>query len=126
MPPRIRVEVNAPALRDFLRNLPEARDGVQTVASDIAAVAREHVPVVTGRLRDSIGTRRTMSKGQEGDTVRVEATAPYAQFVELGTRNMPPQPFLRPSAARYRQNTAAHYKTVRRRSAARKRRAAGA
>src|SRR3954471_20820692 len=115
MPPRIRVEVNARALRDHVRNMPEARQGVQVVADDIAADARRLAPVVTGKLRDSIGTRRMMSKGQEGDTVRVEARVYYAQFVELGTRNMSPRPFLRPAAGRYRQNTSAHYTAVRRR-----------
>jgi HK97 gp10 family phage protein len=102
--PRIRVEVDAAALRRFAQELPQVRETVQAVADDIAGDARRLAPVVTGRLRDSIGTERPVRKGSEGDTVRVVARAYYAQFVELGTRNMGPRPFLRPAAAKYRQN----------------------
>jgi HK97 gp10 family phage protein len=106
--PRIRVEVDAAALRRFAQ---DTRQG--------------HRP---GTLRDSIGTERPLRKGSEGDTVRVVARVFYAQFVELGTRNMSPQPFLRPAAAKYRQNRSQHFARVvrtRARRAARRAAASG-
>lgn len=120
MPPRVRVEVNVRGIREFARQLPQVREGVQAIADDVASEARRLAPVRTGTLRDSITTRRMMRKGQEGDTVRVEAKVYYAQFVELGTRDMRPRPFLRPAAARYRQNRGGHYAAVQRRKARRR------
>jgi HK97 gp10 family phage protein len=134
--PRIRVEVDAAALRRFAQDLPQVRDTVQAVAGDIAAEARRLAPVGhdtrqghrPGTLRDSIGTERPLRKGSEGDTVRVVARVYYAQFVELGTRNMSPRPFLRPAAAKYRQNRSQHFARVvrtRARRAARRAAASG-
>jgi HK97 gp10 family phage protein len=119
--------MNLPALRKYVMGLPQVREGVTAVADDIAGEARRLAPVRTGQLRDSITTRRTVRKGEEGDTVRVEANTYYAQFVELGTRNMAARPFLRPAAARYRQNRGGHFAAVTRRRSRRSaaRRAAG-
>lgn len=70
---------------------------------DIANDARMLAPVDTGRLADSIGHH------MDGHTLIVEATAPYAAFVELGHRNVAwghfvesnpwveAQPFLQPA-----------------------------
>jgi HK97 gp10 family phage protein len=64
--------------------------------------AKRIVPVRTGRLRASIGIT---DPGRE--RVVIDATAPYAGYVELGTRYMRAQPYLRPALYRTRspQNT---------------------
>jgi len=59
--------------------------------------AKRIVPVRTGRLRASIGIS---DPGR--DRVVVDATAPYAGYVELGTRYMKAQPYLRPALYRAR------------------------
>lgn len=88
------------------------------VGPKIAADARRYAPVRTGRLRDSIGHH------MDGDDLIVDATAPYAAYVEMGHRiayrervewhvldtryiswgekvitpkKVPPRPFLRPA-----------------------------
>lgn len=53
--------------------------------------ARSKAPVRTGRLRDSIGYYVV---GGNPPTLYVQATAPYARFVNNGTRWMRAQPFL--------------------------------
>ena len=91
---------------------------------DIRDDAKRYAPVRTGELRDSIGHH------MEGHTLIVEASAPYAAYVEMGTRphtitahgdyslhnagtdeyfgrevyhpGTPPQPFLRPALYRQR------------------------
>lgn len=60
--------------------------------------AKRIVPVRTGRLRNSIGISDPGPR-----SVVVDATAPYAGYVELGTRYMRAQPYLRP--ALYRRRT---------------------
>ncbi len=58
-----------------------AADSALQLASTFAEEARNRAPVRTGRLRDSITLRRA------GDsTYIVEATAPYAGYVEYGSR----------------------------------------
>lgn len=58
-----------------------------------ADTARRIVPVDTGFLRDSILVNRL----EEAAGWSIEVKAPYASFVEYGTRKMRPQPFLRPA-----------------------------
>ena len=53
--------------------------------------AKSICPVRTGRLRKSINVK------VQDLTIEVSANTPYAGFVEFGTRNMPAQPFIRPS-----------------------------
>jgi HK97 gp10 family phage protein len=67
------------------------------LAVDVARDARRIVPVRTGRLQRSIGVRSVNS-----ETAVVEASAPYAGYVELGTRYMKAQPYLKPALYRYR------------------------
>lgn len=55
----------------------------------------ELVPVDTGNLRNSRGYELRV------DSVVVGFAANYAAFVELGTRTMAAQPFLRPSIERF-------------------------
>lgn len=61
------------------------------LAHDVAEEARDRAPRRTGRLAASIGV------ADEGDTVVVQATAPYAAYVELGTRKMRAEPYLMPA-----------------------------
>src|SRR5437773_2523452 len=69
----------------------EAR--VQELADHAAEItaeeARARAPVLTGRLRDSIGA--------EGG--RVTVGAPYAAFVEYGTAHNAAEPFLTPAVS---------------------------
>lgn len=67
----------------------EAENAMKSVlAQEVEAGAKAQAPVLTGALRDSIAA------GPDNVTVGVE----YAGFVEYGTVNMPPEPFLRPAA----------------------------
>lgn len=62
-------------------------------AARAAEKARRRVPVRTGRLRGSIRS------GASGDCgAEVSASAPYAAFVEYGTRRKAARPYLMPSA----------------------------
>jgi HK97 gp10 family phage protein len=70
---------------------------VRETAVEIADRARALAPVRTGHLRDSI--EATETGPYEWD---VAANADYAQFVELGTSRMAPQPFLLPAAQQAR------------------------
>jgi len=63
---------------------------------DMKNMARQNVPVNTGRLRASI-----YAKVQEW-MLKVGATAPYAVFVELGTRHMRAHRFLSQTIETYR------------------------
>lgn len=62
------------------------------VARDIKTVAQALVPKKTGKLSRSI--KSTITKKNE---IAVGSTEDYAIYVELGTRNQIPQPFLRPA-----------------------------
>jgi len=55
--------------------------------------AQRNAPVDTGNLKNNIGLE--ISDG--GMTATVEPTAEYAPYVELGTRFMEAQPFLKPA-----------------------------
>jgi len=60
-------------------------------ASDVKALAKQLVPVRTGYLRSTI-----YAKIQEW-VAEIGAEAPYALFVEFGTRHMQAQPYLYPA-----------------------------
>ena len=68
------------------------------LADSVASDAARFAPVRTGRLRASIEPGDV-----EGDSVKVWARAPYAGYVEQGTRHMAPQPYLRPALYRRRE-----------------------
>lgn len=74
---------------------------IRHVAEMVAEDARRIVPVDTGRLKASI---QVEDAGHE--KARVHATAPYAGYVELGTRHMAAQPYLRPSLYKWRGRVA--------------------
>lgn len=78
----------------------EQSDAWLDLATEFATrVAREIVPVRTGRLRRSIAPLPP-----EGDAGRrragVRASAPYALWVEIGTPRSRARPYLRPAAQR--------------------------
>lgn len=66
------------------------------LVEDVADDARRNAPVETGELQDSIHGEVV---GTEG---RVSATADHAAYVELGTSEMPAQPYLRPAVYKKR------------------------
>ena len=63
-------------------------------ADRIVALARQIVPVKTGRLQQSIDVKELKPSEL---TVTVGASAPYAGFVEYGTSRMAERPYMRPA-----------------------------
>lgn len=90
----IATEVRANLLGEIASILPGAVSAELTAGAErVAARARELVPVRTGTLRASIGVRTASA----GAGVQVEATAPYAAYVEFGTIHMAAEPYLQPA-----------------------------
>jgi len=90
---RVKTEVQvdrqaAASLIDRVRSAAEAH------AKLMAERARELVPVWTGGLRDSIAG---WVADEDSPTAVVGASAAHAAFVELGTSDTEPQPYLRPA-----------------------------
>lgn len=78
----------------FLKSAKEKLDARMRSAGEAAVrEATMLVPVRTGYLQSSIGYVYDQSKQE----LRVHADAPYAFFVEYGTRFMLAHPFLRPA-----------------------------
>lgn len=85
-------------------------DVLARLGVDIADDARAACPIDTGALKESIYTQMR----DDGEAVRVGADAKargddgveldytYSIYVEMGTRNMHPEPFLRPALFRKR------------------------
>lgn len=81
-------------LHAFERGVGEnVRAAVRRAGEDVEDLAKQLVPVDTGRLRSSI--RTTYSDG--GLTFRTLSDVEYAPFVEFGTSRSPAQPFLFPA-----------------------------
>lgn len=70
---------------DMKRNV---HDAMRFEANAMKNAARARCPIRTGRLRDSI-----FAKVEEW-TVKLGATAPYAVYLEFGTRYVQPRRFL--------------------------------
>lgn len=66
---------------------------VKKNGSEMQKKAQRNASVDTGNLKNNIGLE--ISDG--GMTATVEPTAEYAPYVELGTRFMEAQPFLKPA-----------------------------
>jgi HK97 gp10 family phage protein len=64
---------------------------IRKAAFDILADAHRTVPVKTGHLKASGNVEA------DGLTATIRFDADYAAYVELGTRHMPPRPYLRPA-----------------------------
>ena len=69
------------------------KDTVKLNGSEMQKKAQRNAQVDTGNLKNNIGLE--ISDG--GMTATVEPTAEYAPYVELGTRFMEAQPFLKPA-----------------------------
>lgn len=90
---------------NFINNIPKviaemerrAKAASLETAEAVAVEARKLAPVDMGRLRSSIQAQATDTGAEV--VVGVE----YGQFVELGTSNQPPQPFLIPAVEAERQ-----------------------
>ncbi len=66
---------------------------MRAAGQSIVARAQALAPVRTGQLRASIG----FVYNQTTHTLQIYGDAPYAIFVEYGTRHMRPQPYIRPA-----------------------------
>lgn len=110
------IKVKVTGLREVekaLANLPKAtaknvvRRVLKTRAQPIAEAARNLAPVDEGDLQKSITVGTKLSKAQRGKhrkrtpgTVEMFIGAgpnPQAHLQEFGTKDMPPQPFMRPA-----------------------------
>jgi HK97 gp10 family phage protein len=69
--------------------------GLDEAGAEIVIYAQQICPYRTGRLRNSI--TYTVADGQ----LTVMATAPYAKYVEFGTRRARAQPYIRPAIDGY-------------------------
>jgi len=84
----VEVELRVDGIEEFERKMNNVnvymqrnvRRKLQDLGSDIHATARRLCPVRTGRLRDSIYSKI------EDWTLKVGASAPYAYWVEFGSR----------------------------------------
>jgi HK97 gp10 family phage protein len=66
---------------------------VKKNGADMQRKAQRNAPVDTGTLKRRIG----LNISDSGMTATVEPTAEYAPYVELGTRFMEAQPYLKPA-----------------------------
>lgn len=92
----VRIYLNRRQMHRVLAEDHQARDAMLGVARLAGDHARILAPYKTGALRDSIidGVGYTI----DGVPVAaVAATVPYALYQELGTRVIPPSPYLRPA-----------------------------
>lgn len=68
---------------------------IERTALKVEGAAKQLCPVDTGRLRASI-THEVEGEGLDV-VARIGTNVSYAPYQELGTRHMPPHPFLRPA-----------------------------
>ena len=84
--------------------LPEVQDAVEDaitkaleeIGLTAEGYAKKKCPVDTGRLRNSI------SHASTEDTAYVGTNVEYAVYVEMGTVNTKPQPYLRPAVTEHK------------------------
>ena len=74
-------------------NMDDVKRVVRHNGAEMQEKAQRNAPVDTGTLKRSIGLEIT----DGGMSAEVEPTAEYAPYVELGTRFMDPQPYLKPA-----------------------------
>lgn len=67
------------------------RSALREVGERVVGYATDIVPVRTGNLRSSI------AYDADDSQVIIGSDVPYASYVEEGTRNMRPRPYLRPA-----------------------------
>lgn len=68
-------------------------------AGEMEKHAKRTCPVDTGRLRNSVATE--VSEGDDSVAAYVGTNVEYAPHVELGTKRMKAQPFLKPAVANH-------------------------
>ena len=73
--------------------LDDVKRVVRHNGAEMQEKAQRNAPVDTGTLKRSIGLKIT----DGGMSAEVEPTAEYAPYVELGTRFMEAQPYLKPA-----------------------------
>ena len=71
----------------------DVKQVVRHNGAEMQTKAQQNAPVDTGALKRSIGLEITDS----GMSAEIEPTAEYAPYVELGTRFMEAQPYLKPA-----------------------------
>ena len=74
-------------------NMEDVKRVVRHNGAEMQTKAQQNAPVDTGTLKRSIGLEIT----DGGMSAEVEPTAEYAPYVELGTRFMEAQPYLKPA-----------------------------
>lgn len=79
-------------LKDNVR-MEDVKRVVRHNGAEMQTKAMQNAPVDTGTLKRSIGLEIT----DGGMSAEVEPTAEYAPYVELGTRFMEAQPYLKPA-----------------------------
>ena len=104
----VEIDVDMKEVLKNLEKLPEkvqkrvVKGAVRAAAKPIVKEARRLVPVRTGNLKKSIGVNARRS---DKTTVRVSISPRkggrydgfYGHFVEFGTKNSAPHPFMRPA-----------------------------
>jgi HK97 gp10 family phage protein len=95
----IQFQVNAGILQGVVSRVPGMETFIVSTAADfVESHAKAIVPVDTGALKGSI------KAAVIGSNAVVEASMPYAGYVEWGTRKMAAQPYLRPAFEALRWN----------------------
>lgn len=74
-------------------DLSKVKATVKKNGSQLQKKAQKNAPIDTGNLRQKIALEIT----DNGKTAEVESTAEYGAYVELGTRFMKAQPYLKPA-----------------------------
>lgn len=93
--PKVKIVGIEKLQKKLIRNMDTSavKTVVQKNGSEMQTKAQQKAPVDTGNLKRSIG----LAMRDGGLTAEVEPTAEYAPYVELGTRFMNAQPYLRPA-----------------------------
>lgn len=85
--------------KEFLQKLYVAENrALSQIGEKVTEDAKYACPIDTGRLRDSIRNNVNFDD-TDNPKVQIGSDLKYSTFVELGTRNQSPQPFLRNSLA---------------------------
>lgn len=82
-------------IKTLASRIPPALEAVGLQAEGYAKLL---CPVDTGRLRNSI------SHAVQGDTVYIGTNVEYGPYVEFGTRNQRPQPYLTPASTQHSED----------------------
>lgn len=77
-------------------------DAMAEFCRQVVKSAKLRAPVDTGKLKWSIRFQKKGEGEGEGD-YQISADAPYAAYVEYGTRKTRAQPFMQPAINAYRQ-----------------------